>query len=575
MSTNSSSPKSFISIGMLCSAFENSARRFPVTVIYIALFTLWCIIEICDPHHSITDLESGIWYLTSVGMPLTLAVYIWCEYLGRKCTIPQVVANILLLVDSIYIICCGFNYDSQWGLSRMALMTALVVAILFVPIKKSWAWNYTVSLLRAIVISYAYVLVAGFAVGIIFLTIYALFDVSNIDKAMLSCMVLLSFTLPAVIFLHLIPRKEEVEEKERNFHASKLESGSAKYFLFPLTVIYMAILYIYAIDILCSWELPRGGVCWSVTGLTAAVFITNFFLEGVRRTSPDDSLARFSLRYLPVALLPLLVLMSIAVIYRINQYGLTLSRLYVLTFNLWSYAVIIYYMICRPKTINLIALSFAIIFVATSILPFANYKTLTDSIMHERLVNTLKSEGFGTLPLSKTDFLNTYRSLPDSTQSDVESMMLYLDSYKDHSQLDDIIKYDAENDLSIRSLFWDHSFDFDSNINIELSNDDDKSIAIPEGFTRTTSVTVYYKSLKADEAGVTLTIDGVKYAVPVDSLMKMKSTDHFGGIAFYPVSGSTDSLYITKDIDISADTENPVKNSDFTRFHSSGMLFTK
>ncbi len=557
---------------MLCRAFENAARRFPITLIYIALFSLWCIIEICTTYHLDRNLESSIWYFTSVGMPLSLAIYIWCEFLQRRSTLPQVIANVLLLVDSIYILSCGLNFSTHWGLSRSALMTALFVAILFVPIKKTWTWNFTVAQLRSIVISVAYSLVAAFAVGIIFLTIYALFDVRNIDKTMFSCMVILSFTLPAVIFLNLVPHKEEVEEREREFHATKLESGTVKYFLLPLTVIYMAILYVYAIEIALTWELPRGGVVWSVTGLAAAVFVTNFFLEGVRRTSPDDSIARFSLRYLPAALLPLMVLMSIAVIYRINQYGLTLSRIYVLTFNVWSYCVLIYYIFCKPKTINYIAISFALVFVATSILPFANYKTLTDDIMRRRLIDTMMNVGIDRLPVDETGFLKTFNQLPDSTQSEIESLVLYLDSYNDHSALDGIIVYDSGKDFPIESLFWNKEVVMA--VDIDLSNTD-KSITIPKGYTRVKSVSILKKDFTLNSEGATVEIDSVSYSFPLDSLMSFESGKDFEGFYLYPISGNTDSIYISKYFDANADTENPKDASDFNRIYSSGMLFTK
>ncbi|MDE6581951.1 MAG: DUF4153 domain-containing protein, partial [Duncaniella sp.] len=361
--------KSRISFETLCTAFENATRRFPATVIYVALFTFWSIVEIYSRHHETTDMENAIWYLLTVGMPLTLAVSIWCEYLGRRSIIPLCIANVLLIADSIYIMCCGFYYDSVWGLSRTALMTGLVIAILFVPSKKSWAWNFTLSQLRGLVISEAFSLVSIIAVALIFLTLHGLFQLREIDKPMFSFMVLLGFAMPAIIFLHLVPSRTETEKNEREFRATKFGCGTAKYFFLPLTAIYMIILYVYGIKILVTWELPDGGVCWSVTVLTAAVLATCFSLEGVRRTDPHDTLTLIALRYLPVALLPLLVLMSVAVIYRISQYGLTLPRLYVLTFNIWTYCIIIYLAVTKAKILNTVAISFAVVFVATSILP--------------------------------------------------------------------------------------------------------------------------------------------------------------------------------------------------------------
>ena len=135
--------------------------------------------------------------------------------------------------------------------------------------------------------------------------------------------------------------------------------------MMPITVEYMAILSVYGLKILFTWELPRGVVTWSVTGLTIAVLITLFLLEGERRTHPDDSLTLRALRWLPVAMLPLFVLMSVGLLYRIGEYGLTASRLYVLTFNVWCYAVFIYMILSRTRLFTGVAISFAVVFMAT------------------------------------------------------------------------------------------------------------------------------------------------------------------------------------------------------------------
>lgn len=573
-SSQSPRAKSRISFQTLCTAFENATRRFPVTVIYVALFTFWSISEICSRYHDATDLESAIWYLTSVGMLLTLAVSIWCEFIGRKSTIPQCVANILLIADSIYIMCCGFYYDSVWGLSRTALITGLVIAILFVPARKSYAWNFTLSQLRGLVICTAYSLVSIIAVGLIFLTIGTLFNLNNFEKPMFSFMVLLGFTLPAIIFLRLVPDRKESEENEREFRATKFGCGTAKYFLLPLTVIYMIILYVYGIKILITWELPDGGVCWSVTLLTAAVLATCFFLEGVRRTIPDDALTLKALRNLPGALLPLLVLMSVAVIYRICQYGLTLPRLYMLTFNIWSYCIVIYMSVTKTKILNTIALSFAVVFVATSILPFANYKTITDALMRKRLINEMTAAGFDSLPVEKNDFLKVFVTLPQATRTDIRTTLEYLDSYKRHANIDDIIIFEENH---IHEIFWGLDYNdelIESERIIDLSNSDTR-IPVPAGYNY--AARDYFSKqqliLKSGQAAVV--IDSVTFAIPLDSLCGLKSSDKFEGISLYPLSGSTDSVYVTKSIDIILSDKNSADEDRFFKFYSTGLVFTK
>ena len=111
----------------------------------------------------------------------------------------------------------------------------------------------------------------------------------------------------------------------------------------------MLVLYIYGIKILVTWELPEGYVTWSVTALVAEVLVVEFFLFPLSEKSlrPLGGLIKTAL---PALTLPLLVLMSVAIGYRINQYGFTTDRLYVLTFNIWCYMIMGYRLIAASTT---------------------------------------------------------------------------------------------------------------------------------------------------------------------------------------------------------------------------------
>ena len=91
-------------------------------------------------------------------------------------------------------------------------------------------------------------------------------------------------------------------------------------------------------------------------------------------------------RGLPIAILPLLVLMTIGIARRFNDYGITLNRLYLLTLNIWFYIVCIGLFVLRARRIQWIAVSFAGIFLLTSVLP-VNYARLTQPLHVPSLIN--------------------------------------------------------------------------------------------------------------------------------------------------------------------------------------------
>lgn len=79
---------------------------------------------------------------------------------------------------------------------------------------------------------------------------------------------------------------------------------------------------------------------------------------------------------MPVLILPLLLLMTIGIIRRFNDYGITINRLYLATLNGWFYIVCIGLFVIKARRINWIPVSFAGIFLLTSALP-VNYAGIT------------------------------------------------------------------------------------------------------------------------------------------------------------------------------------------------------
>lgn len=564
-----------ISISILVDAFKNAWRRFPVTVIFIALSALWLIVLNHCFYIEHYFKPVALTYFTMVGVLLTFAVNIWCEFTGYSKKIPITVAILLLLADSLYINFFEPDFNTTWGLSRFALNTALVVAILFFPTKKKWAWNYTFMQFNNLGICIIYGIVCLIATGIITATIAYLFSVSTYDFS-IDLIILFCYALPVVMFVARTPDRSAPEDMEETFEASRFMVGSVKYFLLPLTVIYMAILYVYGITILLNWELPHGIVCWSVTGLTAAVFVTGFFLEGVRRTYPDDTLALKALRYLPMAMFPMLVLMSVAVLYRIGQYGLTVSRLYVLTFNIWAYCMMIYWIIRRPRTFNFAAISFAIVFVATSIIPYANYMTITDNIMRNRLLKELKTAGLEEFPVDRDEFIKAYSTLDLKQRKDVTSILEYLG--EDEGRKIVTISQDAYYFSFLYNLPDDEDDDiynmrFSPNFYINRGH----LISIPEGYRYVISTSSDYELPKDfDQSAPCVVIDKVKFSIPIDSIASLPE-DSFIPVTLLPVSGSTDSIYVATKIEISYNRNESEKADKpvYDRIGTSGLLFTK
>lgn len=572
------SRKSKISVDMLVQAFRGAWARFPVTMLYIAYTTVWAMIFIVNDELS-SNVTCALWYLGGVGIPLTLAVSLWCEYLSFRPRIPMIVANLLLAVDTIYIMVYRSDLGEAWGIGRIAIVTALVVAVIFLPSKKSWAWNFSnsqvVGVLTSMVFSWAF----GLAIGIIFITIFGLFNVEA-PKVMFCFQVLGACSIPLIIFLPLIPRTDEVTALEHSFKASKFQCGTAKFFFLLLTVVYMAILYVYGLKILFTWELPRGIVTWSVTGLTVAVLVTLFLLEGVRRTHPHDSITLLAIRWLPIAILPLFVLMSVGLLYRICEYGLTVSRLYVLTFNLWCYIVFGYLIISRTRWFNGIAISFAAVFLLTSIFPYVNYTNLADQFMRNKLRSALQEMGFSTFPVSEKEFADAFASLPRKERIDIESKVKYLDSYHDHSLLEDITEatYYGKGDTYISEyfLFADTIDDAvtDTYRRVSLKAESD-FVTVPQGYGSVEYCRMYRSSCSMPEGKEQVVIGDITYRFPVDSLIRLDKWNDFSPVILHTASGNPDTVYVAREVRMNFHSSGWDKTRELSSLELTGFTFAR
>lgn len=362
---------------MICETAMQAWLRFPVAVAWLAIFAIGMLVSFLRPEflEEYKRLGDSLSYGGFMGYCATMAVTLWCEFLGKPKNVAVIVASVLVAVDT-FIIYSGPVGEAAF-VRRTALGAALVIACFFVPAPRrdGWhfAWSQFCNLSAAVLVG----AVCAMATVVISMSIELLFNI-NCNDLVSWGITLGALTLPGLMILGRTITTEQNKEDAADFQLTTFGSGFFLYFLLPITAVYMAVLYVYGLDILFRWSLPKGVVTGVGTGLCAAVLVLLFFLEGVRRSNPTNTTVPKVLKCLPWLTLPVVLLMSVAIGYRISQYGFTAPRLYVLTFNIWCWAVFILLGLKENRNYGRVAQSFAIVFVATSILPWANFMTLGD-----------------------------------------------------------------------------------------------------------------------------------------------------------------------------------------------------
>lgn len=346
-------------------------KERPFTWTFFGLYVLYQLLYIWCTGPIPGSVNTNINISLSAGLLASLAAYQW--QLNNLLVQPLV---LLLAIFNFTILEIDPCFTTERTIAYGAVFTVFVFAIFFRPFigsKESEPMAYTINvfivLAKFIITSFVTVV----AVRLIFVAIGLLLGVLN-NEIEDSFLVILGFAVPFAIFLSSLPNK-----KPEEFNILWL-SRFAKIVLLPFAVIYIAVLYIYGLKILFLWNLPRDSICKMVAGITLVSLAVMYFLRGYLFSSESSSksktVAKVATRLIPALLLPLLVLMSVAILYRICQYGITSARLYVAGFNLWAYGVAIYILLKKNPNFNALACSFAFAFGAVSVVPGFNLYTL-------------------------------------------------------------------------------------------------------------------------------------------------------------------------------------------------------
>jgi len=377
---NISSLKQRLSLHNLWQSLQRVVLRFPVAVCLLtALTALLSYMVIMDPPKSATAIQTLLVFL-SVGVPISLATSLWGEEQSRK-SLRWWVEGIALALWGGYSILLFYtdlfpNKDlPAFYIGNAAWQTAIIFFALLGSFHREKddlkAWHFIFSSIGALLISgiVAWVMIGG-AEGLVAGT-GALFDFKPSEKLMFILMVLGAVMLFGLLFCALLPQGER--KHNTSAEMPSLLRKVVSWLLLPLLGCYIVVLYAYGISIIVHWELPKGLLSVLVSCVMIG-YVLCFVLLYPEVTKRDTWQSQLLTRWLPIIILPLLVLMTVGIVRRFVDYGITAPRLYVLTMLLWFYAICIVMLISKRKRFHWILWSFAALFLLTSGQPLNYYR---------------------------------------------------------------------------------------------------------------------------------------------------------------------------------------------------------
>lgn len=350
---------------------KSSVKRFPITLIISTILTLSLIyLQESKLVGSSRETLEKINLVLGLGIPLSLCIKLLTERFFKinkniSYILHGIGAGLLVLYYYFFIP----DYDVVAGSRYLVTMVSLILAFLFIPrINNDYDYEYYIMVIYynfALTFIYSFVLYLG--VSAIFLTIDGLFDVNIKYQFYYYMFLIVSLIFAISLFTSKIP---EIDERFKDVGYTKSLKVLILYIIIPLVSIYTAILYVYFGKIIVTMDWPRGLVShlvlWYSTIAVGIIFLLTPILE-------ENKLAKTFKIWFPKIVLPILLMMFIAIWKRVNQYGITENRYYLIVLGLWVSGIMLYFSLKKPLKNIIIPITLSIVMVNSVFGPLSSF----------------------------------------------------------------------------------------------------------------------------------------------------------------------------------------------------------
>lgn len=389
-------------------------KHFPLSVIYVVLFALcWFATMLRDEYHwnvPISTFEIALVFLASAmfaSIGMTKLASIVEE--KRKAKMWNIATQVFLVLEWAYM----YWQDSIHILhlsTPCALVLTSIASVAMFPVigkcKDQMLWNNARKLLLDLLIAGCGAAGVSLCLVIAFFLLYVPLSLMTDLKFPTLLLEVIGLILPFVFGMFDFLRREPTGKKL--FSCKEKVSAFQDYHKMLLGFFAYAILvmYLYMLIIVFSFELPRGYISLICSTLTAFGLLC-YILIANTKINEKGKIWKSIHSYIPLLLLPLQILITIAIGRRINDYGVTILRCYIVLLNLWSYAVCLYLVMRKSNNLRWIPISFIVtyfIFTATP-LSCSNYVLWQLKTDIRAFLNHEESKFSRGIPVDKYDYL--------------------------------------------------------------------------------------------------------------------------------------------------------------------------
>lgn len=314
-------------------------KRFPITIGFLTFLTLLIIGCTITAEKNPFFFEHNhrfiFWIYAFVGLSITTSVlleFVQERYRRIRPAIQFIPYGIIGLITYL----CAFTLK-HGPLYLSAIGIAFLMSVLLVPSIKEkndiFLWNFIGRTIKAL---FTAIIITGLflaGLAIIIFSCEALFRL-NLEWIFFKYVmqVCWGFIAPVIMLAGMPNLKELEEEKPLN----KFISGSLHFLFVPVLLIYLVILYIFAIRNATALPIEPLIVTTFIAIATAVGIVISLLLYPAGRTE-KNSFDKYFLKFLPVALTPLLIPMSIDVVENLRTPYVEEIDIYLVLLNLWFF----------------------------------------------------------------------------------------------------------------------------------------------------------------------------------------------------------------------------------------------
>ena len=430
------------------SQISSAFRRFPVASA-LAFFTFFALVYSTE-HTEIFERLAGMRFLAWLGiypvaaMLISLTTSLVQESLKSESRLPQAISGAAWLALSI-ILAFGITSSVAMQFSMLAHYSTLtyyfiastalvyVTATLGIFIAPFWKnkdenafWIFLFKNLKALVVAALVTALLLASVEALVFCFGALFEHDFDEKVYFYIFYFCASTVFPILYFSGIPAIEECHRETPALN--KFATSTIRFLFVPVLSLAILLFYAYIVKFIVLWDMPQGMVSYFVSGFMVYMLALVTVLYPAR-LAPGNTFEKKLLKVFPAACIPLVAMMSVGLIRRISDYGISAERIYAVTINIFFYIIIAVFLIDKVKCKSrYIAIVFCAIFFVITDTPLSAY-SISQRVWMGSIREALAEAGYTEFPLSKEDarkFVIDLRKKDDKKSKLVASRMLEL-----------------------------------------------------------------------------------------------------------------------------------------------------